>query len=346
MLRWRFHPQDEGPANLEMKMFGNYQSQASQKFINRMCRPETLRVIPDEVIEEAILRTVVYADVFDYPLTIPEITRYLIGISASAQRINGILRHGPITRRALISQGGFISLRWRQETIQTRRRREKVAANLWPKALRYGNLIANLPFVRMVAVTGALAVDNVEEHADLDYLIVTEPGRLWSCRALVIALVRWAARRGDIICPNYFLSERALIFTEHNLYTAHELVQMVPIAGWGTYQELRWLNTWTKDYLPNATGLSGRAMHAIQGNSHDQPRPSSLRSIAEMSLRSPIAGWFERWEMNRKIEKFSHKEGGSPEVAFCADWCKGHFDGHGRQTLEAYAQRLEVLGLA
>jgi hypothetical protein len=302
--------------------------------------------ISDELIEEAIIRTVAYADVFDYPLTIPEIRRYLIGVPASLQKVHAILRNGTTVRRYLRIHGNLVSLAWRNEIIRTRRRRARAAASLWPKASHYGKVIADMPFVRMVAVTGALAMDNVEDGADLDYLVVTRPDRLWTCRALVIALVRWAARRGDILCPNYFLSERALIFSEHSLYTAHELVQMVPLGGWETYREMCWLNGWTQDYLPNATGLSLRAVNLLDSNSHLGQRDNKLRSLAETVLRSPVAGWFERWEMNRKIDRFSHDQLSSAEVSFCADWCKGHFDGHGRQTLKAYTQRLKDLGFA
>jgi hypothetical protein len=28
------------------------------------------------------------------------------------------------------------------------------------------------------------------------------------------------------------------------------------------------------------------------------------------------------------------------EVAFCADWCKGHFDGHAHAVLHSFSQRL------
>ena len=78
------------------------------------------------------------------------------------------------------------------ETIDNYEKTLKMSA----QAVRYGLTIARLPFVRMVAVPGALTMDNVEPGDDVDYLIVTAPDRLWLCRAVVIELVvKPAARR-------------------------------------------------------------------------------------------------------------------------------------------------------
>jgi len=62
--------------------------------------------------------------------------------------------------------------------VQTRRGWRQAAAGIWPKAVGYGQAIARLPFVQMVAVTGALAMDNADAGDDLDYFIVTESDRL------------------------------------------------------------------------------------------------------------------------------------------------------------------------
>jgi len=48
----------------------------------------------------------------------------------------------------------------------------------------------------MVAITGSLAMNNVENNPDIDYLVVTVGGRLWMVRAMVLAAARLAALHG------------------------------------------------------------------------------------------------------------------------------------------------------
>lgn len=281
----------------------------------------------------AVLRTAAYADVFDYPLTAGEIHSFLIERRAGLAEVEVNL--DGLASRQLVRSGEYYTLPGREQLAPLRRERERVAARLWPKALRYGRAIAGIPYVRMVALTGALAVDNVASGADLDYLVITAPGRLWLCRAAVILLVRRAALVGDTVCPNYFLAESALEYSRRNLYAAHEIAQMVPLAGMAVYLRMIRLNPWVADYLPNA---------ALPPRLPDGRLKSGGRSVgqvaAEALLDGALGAKLERWEMGRKLEKFSRREDSSFEVSFCADWCKGHFDGHERRTLSAYAERL------
>lgn len=284
-------------------------------------------------LQRAILHTVAYADVFDYPLTADEIHRYLIGMPAGRGTVRGALsNHLP---PGLSRSGRYFTLQGREAAIGTRKQRMTEATDYWRRAVHYGRRMSHLPFVRMVAVTGALAMDNIAD-GDIDYLIITEPGRLWLCRALIVALVRMAAARGVELCPNYFLSERALVLEERNLFTAHEVAQMVPLAGLATYRQLRELNRWTDQFLPNAGGAP-RRMAAVE------PGRARTRRILEGTLRSRVCGPLENWEMRRKVRKLGNRGNGHAEAAFGPDWCKGHFGDHGQATLERYADRLKLL---
>jgi hypothetical protein len=282
----------------------------------------------------AILHTVAYADVFDFPLTPQEVCRSLIGVLATQDEVDDVLRHDTWLAQMLVREEGYVMLRGRESLLETRRRRARASAGLWPLAVKYGRAIGRLPFVRMVTLTGALAYANAEVEGDIDYLIVTAPGRLWLCRAAVIAVVRWAARRGTRLCPNYFLTERALRLRDRSLYTAHELLHMVPLSGIATYRAMRETNTWAAAYLPNAARLSPHTLAA------DEP-PSLPRRLAEAALATPPAAQLEGWEMRRKMRKFSARPGA--EADFGPDWCKGHFDGHGEAALTTYAARLHAL---
>ena len=301
-------------------------------------------------LEEAVLQTVAYADVFDFPLTLEEIHRFLVGIKASYSDVGRIFESDRLAPKHLERHDKFFTLPDRGGIVGVRQRRSAASRFLWPAAVNYGRLIAQIPFVRMVAVTGALAVNNSDDGDDIDYLIVTEPGRLWLCRSLVVSLVKLAARQGVQLCPNYFLSENALALTEQDLFTAHELLQMAPISGSDVYKKMLHLNSWTERFLPNANTPMSILYSTPQGY-------RLLSTMAEAVLRLPPSDWVEKWEMDRKIAKFGRRAAASPqrklgenseqpnliEVSFTPNRCKGHFYHHGSRALSAYETQLKHL---
>jgi hypothetical protein len=287
-------------------------------------------------IDQAVLRTLAYSDIFDFPLKLNELHRYLIQHSATPETL-----HLALARLSHIVQDRELyALRGREGNFALRRRRAANAARLWPQARRFGRLIAVLPFVRMVAVTGALASDNVEPGADLDYLIVTRPGRLWLVRAMVLALNRIARLFGlrTELCPNYLLSTNELALQDRDLFTAQELARMIPLSGLDVYAAMRAANSWTDEILPNAAGAPAE-VGSVSG-------PSLFKRVVEALLLLPPVSWLETWEMKRKIAKFSREGQLNSETRFAADFCKGHFDGHKQATLAAFESRLRELGLA
>jgi hypothetical protein len=288
--------------------------------------------VTSENLLHAVFHTLAYADVFDYPLTVDEVYRYLHSVKASVNEITQTLGDQTLFSKV----GEYYTLRGREETVATRTRREEVAAWLWTKAARYGRIIASLPFVRMVAVTGSLAMNNAEEGKDIDYMIVTTPNHLWTCRALSLLITRIARLERIHLCPNYLVTTNAMQLEEHSIYVAHEFAQMIPLSGREIYEEMRRLNGWLADYLPNA--LSAPEMppgvSVIQNS-------SSIQKALEALFCLPLANWIERWEMDRKIEKLTREQSSSMESYFSADICKGHIDKHGENVVTALADRLQ-----
>src|SRR5437762_1928429 len=67
----------------------------------------------------AIVQTVAYADVFDYPLTTDEVHRYLIGRAASRGTVRGLLSNGQLPAKLLTRQGRYFTLAGREQAIDT-----------------------------------------------------------------------------------------------------------------------------------------------------------------------------------------------------------------------------------
>jgi len=252
-------------------------------------------------------------------------------MSASLEEVTQALADETLFARV----GEYYTLRGREGIVEARKQRAEIAKRLWPKAVRYGRIIASLPFVWMVAVTGSLAMNNTAEDKDVDYMIVTAPNRLWTCRALSLLVARFAKLEGVKLCPNYLVTTNALELKERSLYVAHELAQMVPLSGLEIYDEICHLNDWVNDYLPNAS----RAPMLPQVMKPEQNH-SVIQRMLEVFFRLPFTNWLEAWEMKRKIARLTREQSSSFESYFSADVCKGHIDRHGENVVTALAVRV------
>jgi len=293
-----------------------------------MTRPASERTLLD-----AVLATVAYADLFDFPLDAAEVQRDLIGVAADDTQMACAL--GQLCRRGeLASEGTYLTLPGRHGLAELRWERSERAARMWPTAQRLGESLSRFPYVRLVAVTGSLAAGNPDARADIDYLIVTAPGRLWTVRALAIVLVRLARQAGVAVCPNYLLSTRALALEHQDLFTAHELLQATPAPASAIYRRMLDCNRWAERWLPNRY----RRSHALPPTS---PVAGSLQQAAEALLGGRLGERFEAWEARRKQERLGQVGHGR----FTADVCEGHFGNGRRRTLQMFLQHCRQYGI-
>jgi len=281
-------------------------------------------------LERAILETLAYSDIFDYPLRLDELHRYLL-----LQTEMGFL---PQTIELLNDQvgekDGYYFLAGRESIIEIRKHREAHSQKLFQLAWKYGRIIGMLPFIRMVALTGSLAVMNSSNDADFDYMLVAASGRVWVARAFSLLFNRITRLFGYTLCPNLVISENALIWSQHDLYSARELCQMIPVSGLDVYHKLMQANGWVRDFLPNAI---------VQVSKTSKDAKVLRQKFLEYPLRGKLGDQIESWEMKRKIARFMQQDGFSDETVFNAEMCQGNFDHHRDSTQRMLEERLIAL---
>lgn len=294
------------------------------------------------ITEQAILKTVLYSDLFDYPLTPAEIAHFLIEVPATAESVQQHLREPRWLDGQIVRIDRFITARGRESLVSRRLDRSRTSDQLWLQARRFVRVLAALPFVRMVGITGALAMNNSAADDDIDVLLVTAARRVWLTRALSIALVYLGRALGNTLCPNYIISEDALWLDKHTLFVAHEFSQMVPVYGFDVYTRMRQVNDWIAVFLPNArqpfrseseirSGFVGRV----------------VKQLGEWMLSGRLGDRLEAFEMNRKLKKFQPQLNQlDGDAILDQDHVKGHFQDYGLPVMRLYKSKLKEFKLS
>src|SRR6476469_9614859 len=110
-----------------------------------------------DAMARSIIGALAYADLFDYPLTAEEVSHYQVGTTFSFLEVTRYLATLSAHGGAICREGDFFCLRGRESIFGTRRTRAADSARVWQRAYVHARWVSRLPFVRMVAVTGALA---------------------------------------------------------------------------------------------------------------------------------------------------------------------------------------------
>lgn len=211
-----------------------------------------------ESSRESILKTLLYFDIFDYPLKEKEIWQFL-GTSQKVKKetLNDLLKklHIPFYK-------SFFFLKSRKNIVNKRIAREKISVRKLKKARKVINILGTLPMVYFVGISGALSMENCEDDDDIDIFVICKDNFVWTTRIfLIIILIFLGVYRRkndkyfkDKICLNLIIAKRKMTYfkSRQSLYLAHEIIQLLPILDKNnTYKKFIEENKWVFDYLPN-----------------------------------------------------------------------------------------------
>jgi hypothetical protein len=216
-------------------------------------------VIPNKVItrlDEQILRTLLYFDIFNYPLKTEEVFKFL-GIPALDKSILTSRLISLADQKIIFQFGELFSLKNDSALIDRRLKGNRQADKYLILAQKKANFIAKFPFVRAVLASGSLSKGYMDEGSDLDFFIITASNRLWIARTMLVLYKRiFLANNHKHFCVNYFIDENHLEIEEKNLFTATELATVIPLYGSKQYENLQGVNSWFVEFFPNYTPRS------------------------------------------------------------------------------------------
>lgn len=210
--------------------------------------------------KKSILKTIAYADIFDYPMTLDEIWQFLIAKEKVSKKA---IQRELDSMSEITQKDGLYCFPERIKIIKKRVHREEESSKKLALIKRVSHVLSFIPTIYLIGISGGLAMQNAETDHDIDLFVVTKKNTLWITRmAILLSLSLLGVRRrrldtkaADKICLNMLIDETALCFSQErqDLYTAHEVVQMKPIFQRDrTYKKFIKANMWIKQFLPNS----------------------------------------------------------------------------------------------
>lgn len=256
----------------------------------------------------SILLSVIYFDIFAYPLTLDEIFFFSQYKSLTKDRLKVIIAE-LVRDKFLFYVDGYYMIQNAPGMVSQRMENQQRAARAMPKAEQMSRIISSFPYVRAVFISGSLSKNVLREEGDIDYFIITDQGRLWVTRTLLILFKKvFLLNSHKYFCVNYFVDDQHLEIEEKNIYTATEIATLLPMYGYPSYLDFFTANQWITRYFP----------YVIQ-RSNEQvipPRGNGIRMLLEYILKGKAGNYLNRLFMGITVRYWRRKFKSMDEETF------------------------------
>jgi hypothetical protein len=285
--------------------------------------------------ELAILQSVIYAGLFDYPLTLEELHRSLIGSTLDEDAILRTYRASPALWHAVTFREGMFFPTGRDHLLAERRRREQRSLAFLRRHHLLLACVCAIPYARMVALSGSIAHLNMDGAGDLDLFIVTRGRHVWSVTVAILVLAKLLRHR-DVTCVNFIVADTHLTFEQQDLFTANQTIHLKPLIGTDVLPELLHANPFVAHFYPNyraprppefafdveQTALTARIKSAVERIGHIPA--AAIEAICHRAYS---------WHLRRRAASWQ-----SPaQVRLEPDYLKLHTRSHRRSILDRFS---------
>jgi hypothetical protein len=281
----------------------------------------------------ALLATVVYADLFDAPVTVAEAARSCLGVRLTPEEVAGRAVRAPLAALLSLHPSGILTLRGREHLVARRADGALRTAELLARHRPVIAALASLPFVRMLALSGGTAHRNARGGDDIDLFVVATAGRAYTAYTMLFLASTLTRRRG-ILCPNYLVDEGHLrIAYHHDLFTAHQAISLVPLAGLETFERFVAANqAWVRGFYPSYVPREPEGSLAASPLQRLAERAFAW-SLGDEIERVLSVGW--RFHLGRRAARSPQ-----PDLVLDPGVLKLHLSDHRRHVLARFEERL------
>jgi hypothetical protein len=288
-------------------------------------------------LEQAVLRTVAYASLFDYPLTPAQVSDTLIGASGTEEIILQCYRSSALLRSAIECRDGYFFLRGAADAIARRRAREAASRDLLSSHRDVLRLICALPYTRLVALSGSAAHFNVDPGGDLDLFIVTRGSRVWSVTLAIVVLTKLLGCR-RVVCANYVIADGALTVERADLFSANQILHLRPLAGEELLREFVAANPFVAEHYPGRRAPGG----ALEGYAPGRVLASIKRAVEHALAWGPdrVIEAASRAVYSRHLRSRAGRWKSPDQVDLSGDQLKLHTMSHRRAILDRFEARV------
>ena len=210
-------------------------------------------------LERSIIKTVAYFDVFDFPLTVSELHKYLL--TKEKYSLLNIIKQIE-NNNFLGSCQGFYFVKGRDQIIQQRKEKYLVANKKIRKSLFYIKMLSKLPFVEAIFICNTLSILNARDESDVDLAIVAREGKIWTARFFCAVLMKIFNKRPseenqkDKICLSFYFGADSLdlerVRNDNDIHFTNWVAQFMPVYGRDEIiSEFCRENGWVKEDLVN-----------------------------------------------------------------------------------------------
>lgn len=214
-------------------------------------------------VQEAILKTLSFFDIFDRPLTFGEIQLYLYETKANEKVLEKELKI-LIAKNKVGKLGDWYFLPGRLKFLQEYPERQKLTQQLITKAQKYLWRLNIIPFIEMVAVVNSVAFSTVHKNSDIDIFITTSKNRLYTARSFLILYLKLFGvyqKRGEEnagkISAGFYVDasrmnlEKIKLRRINDIYLDFWLIALDPVYGQEAYRKFIRANKWILKKFPN-----------------------------------------------------------------------------------------------